>query len=346
MKKIRILFLVLTIFVLSVFITACNKPQYLRSTSEGDQNGIEECSKIGHSFENGECTRCDVDFSDAIKFELSEDESSYIIIDGKSCKDEEIIIPSEYNGKPVTAIGEGAFYYCSSAKKVNIPASITVIDEGAFHRCYNLETVIFSEDSQLESIGDSAFLFCDKLSSINIPANIISIGEGAFLHCFNLYEITLPDEILHIGINAFTYTGYYNNSDNWKNGQTLYIGKHFVSLSGSLSGTKFIVDEGTKVIADGVFSECTTLRNVDIPSSVTSIGVYAFKGCSSLEYVNFATGSELKIIYEKAFFNCNNLSRINYGNSKSEWEAVVKQTDWDKSASKFTVHCFDGDILK
>ena len=346
MKKIKYLIFILITVVLSTLLLSCAKTVYLKSTSGGGNQAPKDCINIGHTFDEGLCIRCNADYSTAIEFKLSEDESSYIVISGDDCKDEEIIIPSEYNGKPVTAIGEGAFYYCASAKKVNIPESVAVIEEGAFHRCYNLENVVFSEDSQLESIGNSAFLFCDKLSAINIPASIVSIGDGAFLHCFNLCEITLPDEILHIGINAFTYTGYYNKSDNWKNGQTLYIGNHFVSLSGSLSGTKFIVDEGTKVIADGVFSECTTLRNVDIPSSVTSIGVYTFKGCTSLEYVNFAAGSELKIIYEKAFLHCDKLSRINYGNSKSEWAAVIKQTNWDNDTSKFTVHCSDGDIIK
>ena len=52
------------------------------------------------------------------------------------------------------------------------------------------------------------------------------------------------------------------------------------------------------------------MKSVTIPSSVTSIGEYAFSGCSNLESVVFEGNSQLKTISGRAFQNCSSLKSI------------------------------------
>ena len=344
MKKIKELSVILMILVALLVLVGCGSTNYLKSTDPNNPSNSErkDCHTDGHAFELDKCTVCGATYSDNLVFELSDDESSYIVLDGQSCKDETVIIPAVYNGKPVTEIADGAFYYCETMKKVKIPASVVVLREGAFHRSYNLETVEFEEGSQLKKIGDSAFLFCDKLRSINFPEGLLDIGKDAFLQCYNLKEIVLPDGLLHIGINAFTQTGYFRKDENWKNGLTLYIGNHFIALNGTHTGAKFIVDEGTRVIADGVFLGCTNMRNIEIPSSVTSIGSRTFEGCTKLEYVNIQPGSQLQKIHAKAFLNCEKLLRVNFAGSSQQWALIQKEENWVNPEKNFKIYCTDG----
>ncbi|MEE2948413.1 MAG: leucine-rich repeat domain-containing protein [Verrucomicrobiota bacterium] len=87
----------------------------------------------------------------------------------KDCK--EIIsgalaIPLTYDGKPVTSIGDRAFWKCTNLTSVTIPDSVTRIGSWAFRRC-------------------------SSLTSVTIPDSVISIYNGAFEACSSLKTITI-----------------------------------------------------------------------------------------------------------------------------------------------------------
>ena len=86
----------------------------------------------------------------------------------------------------VTSIGDSAFYNCTSLSTITIPDSVTIIAERTFYNCASLESVIFGENSQLESIGLSAFFCCTSLKSITIPDSVMNIGSYAFSGCTSL----------------------------------------------------------------------------------------------------------------------------------------------------------------
>lgn len=96
-----------------------------------------------------------------LEYELSQDETSYIVTGIGKCKDSNIIIPSEYYGLPVKSIKHDAFRGCSNLTSITIPNSVTSIESYAFAYCYNL-------------------------TSITIPNSVISIESYAFADCKRL----------------------------------------------------------------------------------------------------------------------------------------------------------------
>lgn len=148
----------------------------------------------------------------------------------------EIAIPSEYNNKPVTSIGECAFYDYGRLTSITIPNSVTSIGWSAFQGCRNLTSVKI--DNNVTSIGDSAFSHCSSLTSVNFGENskLTSIGSNAFAHCSSLTSIIIPDSVTSIGHDAFAYcssltSAMFNNTNGWK--ATFYLSGRSNNISSS-----------------------------------------------------------------------------------------------------------------
>ena len=73
----------------------------------------------------------------------------------------------------------------------------------AFYNCIGLESVTFSENSQLTSIGAAAFQNCSSLTEIAIPDSVVSIGHNAFEYCDSLTEVVIPDSVQILGRYVF-----------------------------------------------------------------------------------------------------------------------------------------------
>lgn len=145
--------------------------------------------KAEHSFADGKCSVCNAlaQASEGLEYELSDDGSCYIVTGIGSCKDKNIVIPSAYNGLPVTSISDEAFYDCNSLTSIIIPEGVTSIGDSAFRGCSGLTTITIPES--VTSIGDYAFKSCYSLTSIILPESVISIGDYAFSYCSSLTRI-------------------------------------------------------------------------------------------------------------------------------------------------------------
>lgn len=186
----------------------------------------------------------------------------------------EIVLPDD-----VEKIDKYAFYACSALKSINIPDGVKSISYRAFYGCNSLNSITIPDS--VTSIGSWAFRGCKSLTSITIPNSVTYIGETAFCECTSLTSITIPDSVTSISYSAFNGCSKLES----------------VTLSENLTS-----------ISSSTFSGCTSLINIYIPNSVTAIGKYAFYGCSALSEVSI--GSGVKTIGEWAFENCTSLISV------------------------------------
>ena len=218
-------------------------------------------------------------------------------------------------GNSVTSIDESAFENCTRLTSVTIPNSVERIGIYAFKNCTSLTSVTIPDS--VTSIGDDAFYECRSLESVTIGNNVTNIGSSAFNWCNNLTDITIPDSVTTIGPSAFSNTAYYNDKSNWDKG-VLYLSNCLIDTNDDL--TDYTIKDGTRIIANNAFYNCTSLTSVTIPDSVTSIGDYAFYGCT-------------------------NLIRVNYSGTKSQWKAITIGYD-NSYLTRAIIICTDGIIGK
>lgn len=168
----------------------------------------------GHTFIGNTCEICDYAFySEGL---AHADNGNTVTITGPGdCKDTLIYIPPFIDEKPVTEIGDYAFYNCTSLTEIVIPDSVTSIGSKAFFQCASLTEIVIPKS--VTTIGSSAFSYCTSLEEIVILEGVESVGEGAFQYCTSLKKIVIPEGVKEIGNFAFhkcdeLTTVYYRGS--------------------------------------------------------------------------------------------------------------------------------------
>lgn len=111
-----------------------------------------------------------------------------------------LIVPNE-----ITAINNYMCYFNTDLSRVSIPASIVgSIGDGAFYYCTSLKRIQLPKN--LTTIGSNVFRTIGALGKITIPANVTSIGTYAFNACYSLAVMrclpTTPPVVSNA--NAFT----------------------------------------------------------------------------------------------------------------------------------------------
>ena len=191
----------------------------------------------------------------------------------------------------VTSIGNYAFSTCKNISSIHIPDGVTNIGVGAFDGCESLTSIHIPDG--ITSIGNYAFSGCNNLSSIHIPDGVTSIGDGAFCECEKLSIITLPQSMKTINGNPLL---------GW-NGELIVKSNNFICENDVL------FDKNKRKI----IAYHSKNKDYKIPSTVTSIGDYAFGICESLTSIHIP--NSVTSIGVKAFFYCKKLTSIHIPNS-------------------------------
>ena len=222
-------------------------------------------------------------------------------------------------GNSVTSIGYEAFYECSALTSITLSNSVTSIVNIAFYGCSALTSITIP--NSITSIGSSAFYYCSALTSIvvesgntmydsrencnaiietatntlivgcqstTIPNSVTSIGRSAFSGCSSLTSVTIPNSVTSIGNGAFQ-SCFSLTSIVVESGNTMYDSRENcnaiieTATNTLIAGCQStIIPNSVTTIGDYAFYGCSSLTSITIPNSVTSIGWAAFAGCSSL----------------------------------------------------------------
>lgn len=111
--------------------------------------------------------------------------TGYAVCSFLSSNQSDIIIPSQYNNKPVLAIKDSAFLYNRVLLKVHIPDSIQRIGDYAFDGCTALTTV--SGCSHLRYVGNYAFRGCIELDDqCELFSANFACSKNSFAGCYRL----------------------------------------------------------------------------------------------------------------------------------------------------------------
>ncbi len=302
-------------------------------------NCDEVTDKGEHIFDdNNVCIECGyvMTVTTGLEYEIIDNGSAYKVIGIGLAKDKKfVIIPSLYNGLPVTVIGDSAFKNNLQIKIVVIPDSITIIEEHAFFGCSELQNINLSKNT--EQIGEYAFTGCTELESLLIPASVVKIGSYAFNDCIALTNITVENgnNVYHSAGNCLIETASKNLIVGCKSsiipndGTVTRIGWHafdgcteltsitipnsvtyinFSAFAGCTGLTEITIPESVKGMGDTVFIDCFNLVTVILPDSLTEIPSSMFSGCVHL--VNVVFGKNVTAIGGGAFWNCHDLVDI------------------------------------
>ena len=179
-------------------------------------------------------------------------------------REQNLAIPEQINGIPVTSIG-GDWYFDFEISSIYLPKTITSISSNVFTQWHNLSVinvdggnpVYYSANGILFGKDNSIVHYpsAKKETSYVIPNGITKIGDDAFSHNNILTTVILPAGLKEIGNHAF------------------YGSKNITSID---------LPNSLEEIGMYAFYECSKLEIQFIPPSVKEIGYGAFYGCDLL----------------------------------------------------------------
>ena len=229
----------------------------------------------------------------------------------------------------VSVIGMAAFYGCTGLTSVAIPSTVNTIYEYAFMESGLTRVDISSLEAWMGIMFDgeianplyvakhlylndveikdlvipnsittilfSAFMGCSGLTSVTIPNSVTEIHPNAFKGCSGLTDVTIPSSVTEIGGDAFLECSGL-------------INVNISSLEAWLKTYFSTYNSNPLVYAKHLYLNGVEIKDLVIPSSVTSINGHSFCGFSGLTSVNIP--NSVTEIESVAFYDCHNLNTI------------------------------------
>ena len=224
----------------------------------------------------------------------------------------------------VTEIGWQAFSGCTNLEDITIPESVTSIGGNAFSGCNGIEWVHYAGSyTRLTEIvnqtGNEPLLTARTIYGKGTVAATGSCGaEGSNVR-WSFVDLGSNEYDMHIeGEGRMgNYTGYVDLP--WSGflghivsirigaGVTSIGANTFTSFGKDLTEVQFSGSTVTE-IGENAFRGCSSLTEIQLPTSLSVIGQYAFEGCSGLKSIAIPAG--VTAIGKMAFANCVSLTRV------------------------------------
>ena len=306
--------------------------------------------------------------TDEYTFEISED-GNYYILTGVPKKTVEIVVPDEYEGKPVMGIANDAFQRAYAYGETFILSeNIFYFDTMVFANAKKLQFNEYENGKYLGTKDNPYYALvgvADKtVTEFVLHDNTAIIIDYALLGVEELKKLTLSPNLKYMGPSALT-----NRSIHWNDIQAdleyteynncYYLGTaenpyHAMIKLSNADVTSVELHPDTKVIHPGAFKmyQCNenksdtsveyaeTLETVTIPKSVITIGPWAFHGCLTLKTINF----EAESIDDLALFDMRGMPENvtlnwNYGNEsypeENTSDSISQSSDNDESDNNY-----------
>jgi len=207
--------------------------------------------------------------------------------------EDDLVIPSELDGVPVTAIGKYGeiMYWLRNFNSVTIPSSVTRITDYTFFEC-NIPTLYAAKGSYavqyakeneidyvLTGVSGQWKYELDEDGATITGYMVEPAGDLVFPHALDGYPVK--------GIGVRDPESYE---------------KGFAECADLISVT---IPEGVTSIYEETFMQCSSLTSVTLPDSVTYISEYVFSWCENLTSVTIPDG--VTYIGDTAFEGCGEL---------------------------------------
>ncbi|WP_037271464.1 leucine-rich repeat domain-containing protein, partial [Ruminococcus flavefaciens] len=201
----------------------------------------------------------------------------------------------------VTSVDEYAFANCASITDIVIPATISELSSYVFSGTGISELTV---PDTITKIKDYVFSDCTSLKKIVISEGTESIGYHIFSGCSAIEDITVP-YIGHSLAEANEEGSSQQFSDFFLNGND----KDYYSIHNSVGNRRFIPKSLKSITVTGgsripnyAFYRMPGVKNITVPGTIKSFGVYSYADCGSLENANIPEG--VISIGNYAFSNC------------------------------------------
>ena len=182
-----------------------SKCNYVKSaekngTGTNEDIGFNFCVIDGQKGEGYDEITGDKIVSENYTYSLASSSDTYVIMEYNG-DEENIIIPSQFNGKNISRVGSFAFYGNGKLKTLTINSNIESIGGLSFGACSNLESITFSSGGKCQ-IGHCAFRGCEKLINLDL-AGASELRASCFAWCIGLKEVVCPKNVVYFGANIF-----------------------------------------------------------------------------------------------------------------------------------------------
>lgn len=261
----------------------------------------------------------------------------------------DLVIPSSYNGKPVTQIGDSCSFTLDEISSelvppfssltgdvgnlvtVTIPNTITKIGDLAFYNQQNLQSVTFQEGSNLTHIGAYAFNACYSISSLTLQNGVTTIGETAFGGLNNLKQITIPASVVNMASSAVSW-GYENKlilceaeskPDGWDENWNLFSSN--IKPIWNCNNYTFTYDSNRNAYMISVVIPSKLTGEFYIPPEYNGLPVDTIGSFAGTRVTNIYYPASITRIFYYAFDGCTSLAEFSHYQIEYKGESSIQE---------------------